>query len=60
MMTLESLKLHVETYISTVDAEFASKWSTVVAWAEGKQAELDQDAAAVALLQSHGYTVTKT
>jgi hypothetical protein len=59
MMTLESLKLHVESYINTMDAEFAAKWAAVVAWAEGKQSELDRDAEAVALLQSHGYTDTK-
>ena len=59
MMTLESLKTHAETFIATVDGEFAAKWTAFLGWAEGKQSEAEGDAAAKALLESHGYVVTK-
>lgn len=59
MMTLESLKAHAEAFIVKVDGEFAAKWRTFLDYAEGKQSEDDQDAAAKTLLEGHGYTVTK-
>ena len=59
MMTLESLKAHAEAFIAKVDGEFAAKWHTFMDYAEGKESEQDDDAAAKTLLESHGYTVTK-
>lgn len=57
-LSIETLKQHAEHYLAEVgvsaDHAFANTIKAFVAFVEGKNAEAD----AVALLESHGYTVT--
>ncbi len=63
MMTLESLKSHVEAFIATEDAQFKGVWDRFMAFAEGKQAAIEADSAkeaeAVAFLTGRGFSVSK-
>lgn len=57
-ISISDLKQHAEHYLAEVgvsaDHAFANVIKAFVTFVEGKKAEAD----AVALLQSHGYTVT--
>lgn len=58
LITIQTLKDHIEGFLSHTAQAVGSEWhkaaKTFAEYVEGKQAEAD----AIALLQSHGYTVT--